>query len=65
MQVESVLPAEFDASGDVATFLENLPKADAAIAARVAAAKANAAVRASLDNRGFMGRLAPPATPGR
>ncbi|GAA4880708.1 bifunctional aspartate kinase/homoserine dehydrogenase I [Ferrimonas pelagia] len=40
VQVESVLPEDFDASGDVASFLANLPKADAAIAQRIAAAQA-------------------------
>ena len=35
IQVDSVLPADFDASGSIDEFMENLPKADAAIAARI------------------------------
>ncbi|MEZ9235392.1 bifunctional aspartate kinase/homoserine dehydrogenase I [Shewanella sp. 10N.286.52.A9] len=38
--VESVLPASFDASGDIDTFMANLPKLDAEVSARVGTAKA-------------------------
>lgn len=44
IDVESVLPEDFDAQGDVATFLQNLPKADQQIQERVQQAKANAQV---------------------
>ncbi|MCL1051554.1 bifunctional aspartate kinase/homoserine dehydrogenase I [Shewanella abyssi] len=44
ISVESVLPNSFDASGDVAAFMANLPAADEAIAQRVEAAKAEGKV---------------------
>lgn len=44
VKVESVLPKEFDASGDVNTFLENLPTLDAIYSQRVGEAKDNAQV---------------------
>ncbi|MDP2559787.1 bifunctional aspartate kinase/homoserine dehydrogenase I [Psychrobium sp. 1_MG-2023] len=39
IEVESVLPADFDASGSISEFMTNLPQADAMIAKRIAAAK--------------------------
>jgi aspartokinase/homoserine dehydrogenase 1 len=39
IQIESVLPASFDASGDVQAFLSNLPKLDDSLKERVQAAK--------------------------
>ncbi|WP_285164676.1 bifunctional aspartate kinase/homoserine dehydrogenase I [Shewanella goraebulensis] len=44
INVESVLPSSFDDSGDIDTFLANLPKLDAEVSARVEAAKAEGKV---------------------
>ncbi len=44
INVESVLPESFDASGDVDAFMANLPSVDAAIAQRIEAAKAEGKV---------------------
>lgn len=53
--VEPVLPATFDASGDIAQFMEKLPQLDAQFAARVAQAqKQNAVLRyvGTIDDQG-------------
>ncbi len=44
INVESVLPSSFDDSGDIDTFMNNLPKLDAEVGARVEAAKAEGKV---------------------
>ena len=44
IQVDSVLPEGFDASGSIEEFMANLPKADEAIAARIASATAQGKV---------------------
>lgn len=41
IEIESVLPSEFDASGDISSFMDNLPKLDASIQSLVDKAKAN------------------------
>jgi aspartokinase/homoserine dehydrogenase 1 len=41
IDIQSVLPADFDAEGDIATFMANLPKADEYYADLVAQAKAD------------------------
>jgi aspartokinase/homoserine dehydrogenase 1 len=41
IEIESVLPPEFDDSGDIDTFMANLPSLDASVQAKVAHAKAN------------------------
>jgi len=44
IQVDSVLPESFDASGSIEEFMANLPKADAVIAERIASATAEGKV---------------------
>ena len=44
IQVDSVLPADFDASGDVSAFMTNIAKLDAQVAQQVAEAKAEGKV---------------------
>ena len=40
IDIEGAIPADFDANGDIDTFMQNLPKADASMQARVDAARA-------------------------
>lgn len=44
IEIESVLPASFDSSGDVAQFMQNLPKLDPAFAQRVKQAESEGKV---------------------
>lgn len=44
IEIESVLPADFDAEGDIETFMQNLPKLDEYYAKKVADAKAEGKV---------------------
>ncbi|WP_298439424.1 bifunctional aspartate kinase/homoserine dehydrogenase I [uncultured Ferrimonas sp.] len=44
LHIDSVLPDDFDASGDVASFMAKLPEADAAVQQRIAAAQADGKV---------------------
>ncbi len=44
LTIDSVLPPEFDASGDVESFMQRLPEADQAVAARIEAAQAEGKV---------------------
>jgi aspartokinase/homoserine dehydrogenase 1 len=50
INIESVLPSDFDDSGDVDTFMSNLPKLDATVSARCAAAKAEGKVLRYIGN---------------
>ena len=50
IKVDSVLGDEFDASGDIATFMENLPKLDEAFAKRINDAKAEGKVLRYIGN---------------
>lgn len=48
--IESVLPSDFDDSGDVDTFMQNLSKLDSTMSARCAAAKAEGKVLRYIGN---------------
>ncbi len=50
IEIEPVLPSDFDSSGDVATFMANLPKIDAEFAQRVSDAKAEGKVLRYIGN---------------
>ena len=50
IEIEPVLASSFDASGDVATFMSNLPSLDKAFAERIAAAKAEGKVLRYIGN---------------
>ena len=50
INIESVLPSDFDDSGDVDTFMSNLPKLDGVVSARCAAAKAEGKVLRYIGN---------------
>ena len=50
IEIESVLPGSFDASGDIASFMEALPSIDNAFAQRVADAKAQGKVLRYIGN---------------
>ena len=50
IDIEPVLASSFDASGDVASFMENLPQLDEAFAQRISAAKAEGKVLRYIGN---------------
>ncbi len=50
INIEPVLPSDFDASGDIATFMDNLTSIDQAFAERVNAAKAEGKVLRYIGN---------------
>ncbi len=50
IDIEPVLASSFDASGDVASFMENLPQLDQAFAQRISAAKAEGKVLRYIGN---------------